>query len=207
MSDITTVPLQGGQRPPAFALASTASQTIELDTYRDKVRVALVFLGANERPDSVVAALDAAHIGFGERRTQLLVVSVGPISVAKGLLAEGGRVPVLADGDGSVTKAYSAMGDADDVHSFLVDEFGLLTSVIVSEHDRPVADLLDALDQSEARRPFHRVDNSPRVVDERTGQEVDVERWDPMPDALRTLDGMKECDLPGHPMEGESPTG
>ncbi len=203
----TTLPLQPGQRPPAIALPSTSSQTIDLDHYRDKVRVAVVFLGRREGAGGVTAALDAALVEFGSRRVQLLVVAVGPLATARALLPDAGTVPILSDGDGSVTESYGAMGGDHDVHAVLIEETGVISDVLVIDHEDPVPRLLEALDSAMSSPPENRVDNSPRVVDERNGEEVDVEQWDPMPDTLRALDGVDESSLPGHPMDGDAPTG
>ena len=139
-------PVERGAEPPQFSLPSTSSQTIELDHYRDKVRVALVFLGRHARGGAVVEALDRTLSEFGSRRVQLLIVATGPLATAKQILPPHGRVPILTDGDGGVTESYGAAGADDDVVAVLIDEAGVVAQVLTISGDDPAAELLSALD-------------------------------------------------------------
>lgn len=146
MNAASTGPIQAGIRPPHLSLASTSSQTIELAHYRDKVRVALVFLGDHARGGAVVEALDRSLVEFGNRRVQLLIVATGPLATAKDLLPPNGRVPVLTDGDGGVTESYGATGTASDVCAVLIDEAGIVSRVVTITGDDPADELLSVLD-------------------------------------------------------------
>jgi hypothetical protein len=47
--------------------------------------------------------------------------------------------------------------------------------------------------------------NSP-IVENESGEDVDVEEWDPMPENLQRADALDETEL-SDPMEGPAPTG
>lgn len=151
MTDTSNGPLEPGSRSLEFSLPSTSSQTIDLVHYLDKVRVALVFLGDHAHPGAAVEALDRSLAEFGSRRVQLLIVASGPMAEAKALLPPRGRVPILSDGDGAITRSYDAVGGVGDVCAVLVDEGGLVQQVLTIVGDDPAADLLSALDETAAK--------------------------------------------------------
>ena len=129
------------EQPLTFDAESSKKARLDSSAFRGRVPVVLAFVGDHGPcADKAILCLDSAHVRFGERRIQLLVVVDGyPTEVAQRL---GVTVPLITD-DG-LAKELNAQ----------TDEQGRMSSVVLGNDGRvlDVVRQLPADDQSSADR-------------------------------------------------------
>ncbi len=96
-----------GTAAPDFRAPSSHGQTLERESFLDKVALVLVF-PPTDGPDAVLAEFDRRLVDFGHRRVQVLAVLH---DTAKEVRSRADSVPLdaltlLADEDGSITEAF-----------------------------------------------------------------------------------------------------
>lgn len=164
-STATEVWAMGGKQPPLgepapeFVLpTNTGSGKIALNDYRGQW-VVLYFYPQDFTSGCTLEAQrfqrDLAE--YDERNAQILGVSVDDVdSHAEFCDAEGLKFPLLADTDGSVSKAYGSwLGAASLRHTYLIDPQGNLREIFLgvrpSIHSQEVLTRLDELQELSSR--------------------------------------------------------
>ena len=149
----------GGPQPelqqpaPAFTLPSnTGDGAIALDDYQGQW-VVVYFYPRDFTPGCTLEArrFQQDLPQYQQRNTTILGISVDDVdSHAEFCDAEGLKFPLLADVDGSVSKAYGSwLGMNSLRHTYIVDPEGVLQArflgVNPSAHSREVLEVLDTL--------------------------------------------------------------
>ena len=157
----TEVWAMGGKQPPLgepapeFVLpTNTGSGEIALDNYRGRW-VVLYFYPQDFTSGCTLEAqrFQRDLNEYEARNAQILGVSVDDVdSHAEFCDAEGLKFPLLADTDGSVSKAYGSwLGAASLRHTYLIDPQGVLREIFLgvrpSIHSQEVLARLDELKQ------------------------------------------------------------
>ena len=144
-----------GEPAPEFVLpTNTGSGEIALDNYRGRW-VVLYFYPQDFTSGCTLEAqrFQRDLNEYEARNAQILGVSVDDVdSHAEFCDAEGLKFPLLADTDGSVSKAYGSwLGAASLRHTYLIDPQGVLREIFLgvrpSIHSQEVLARLDELKQ------------------------------------------------------------
>lgn len=92
---------------PDFSLPASTGQTLSLDSFRDKVPLAIVFLNGLEQDQDLLAAMNGALSDFGSERAQLLAVAPTGIDDVQAYAAANEiLMPILADANGEMSTAF-----------------------------------------------------------------------------------------------------
>ena len=149
----------GGQQPrlnqpaPEFTLpTNTGTGQVSLSDYRGKW-VVLYFYPQDFTPGCTLEArrFQADLLKYRARHTQVIGVSADSVdSHAKFCDSEGLRFPLLADTDGSVSKAYGSWLRFISLrHTFIIDPEGILREIFLdvrpATHSKEVLRKLDRL--------------------------------------------------------------
>ena len=149
----------GGQQPrlnqpaPDFTLpTNTGTGEVSLADYRGKW-VVLYFYPQDFTPGCTLEArrFQADLLKYRARHTQVIGVSADSVdSHAKFCDSEGLRFPLLADTDGSVSKAYGSWLRFISLrHTFIIDPKGILREIFLdvrpATHSKDVLRTLDRL--------------------------------------------------------------
>jgi thioredoxin-dependent peroxiredoxin len=145
-----------GQSAPEFTLSTnTGDGEISLADYRGQW-VVLYFYPQDFTPGCTIEArrFQQDLPEYQKRNTQVLGISVDDVdSHAEFCDSEGLKFPLLADTDGSVSKAYGSwLGMMSLRHTYLIDPDGILRDIFLgvrpSVHSREVLARLDELQAS-----------------------------------------------------------
>jgi peroxiredoxin len=94
---------------PSFRSASSTGQTLSLESFRDIVPIALLFIPdlTSQEGLGVVTELNSLHLEFGNLRSQVLVV-VKETSRTVREFSDQERLtlPILADASGSIIRSF-----------------------------------------------------------------------------------------------------
>lgn len=144
-----------GSPAPDFTLPSQEGASVSLRDYRGKW-VVLYFYPKDQTPGCTREAhnFQIDHSKYAERNAVVLGVSVDSVDSHKKFCArEGLNFKLLADSDGSVSRAYGSLTNLGIVkfaarHSFLIDPSGKVAQAYASvDPVRHSEEVLAALDQ------------------------------------------------------------
>jgi peroxiredoxin len=137
-----------GEPIPVFRLPASTGHTLELDSFKDKVPLVLLFLQpGNSRSNELLAVVDRRLKDFGAERSQILVVMRLTARETRALADERGlAVPVLADASGSMARDFEATDEAERPVAVVADKSGRLVRRFdpLSDADDP-EEIVDAL--------------------------------------------------------------
>jgi hypothetical protein len=129
--------------PLSFDAESSKKARLDATAFRGRVPVVLAFVGAaGPDADAAILSFDQAHIRFGERRIQLLVVVDGyPTEVAARL---GVAVPLITD-DGLGAELDAEVDDQGRICSVILGNDGRVLNAVrqLPTEDQAAAVLLD----------------------------------------------------------------
>lgn len=137
-----------GEPIPVFRLPASTGHTLELDSFKDKVPLILLFLQpGSPRSDDLLGAVDGRLREFGAERSQILGVMRLTARETRALADERGlAVPVLADASGSMARDFEVIDEAERPVAVIADKSGRLIRRFdpLSEADDP-EEVVDAL--------------------------------------------------------------
>ena len=136
-------PALGAPAPPLGG-PSTVHQTLDLDDFRGKVPVIVVFLRELEELGETVSMLDEVHARAGHARVQLLAVVDRPIG---DLLAFGVdySIPMIADPELELSDSFSVPRQSASATIVVIDLDSVVVDVIVACSGGDLVAQLDAL--------------------------------------------------------------
>lgn len=108
---------------PDFRLPSSTGQTLELDSFRGKLPLVLVFHPGLDHPgtDRIIADFDGLLAQFGAERCQVLVVLPETASDLRSYADEHDvSLPLLADPAHAMARAYEVLNDDGAVRPVLI---------------------------------------------------------------------------------------
>lgn len=98
---------------PDFHLPASTGRDLSLDSFLDKVPLAIVFLSDLEADRTLLETLDDALSQFGEQRAQLLVVAPVDIQTLQVHVEDHDlNLPALADSSGQMARDFGVLGDS-----------------------------------------------------------------------------------------------
>ena len=125
---------------PDFDLPSSTGRNLSLDSFVDKVPLAIAFLTDLETDREVLEALDEALVRFGETRSQVIVVApIGSDELADFVEQYDITIPILADAEGSMARDFG-VGTGDRTSR---------RSAFVSTADGRMVTRLDTFDETD----------------------------------------------------------
>ncbi len=160
--------------PLSFDAESSKKARLDATAFRGRVPVVLAFVGAaGAKADAAILSFDSAHIRFGERRIQLLVVVDGyPTEVAERL---GIAVPLITD-DGLGAELNAEVDDQGRICSVILGNDGCVLDAVrqLPTEDQAAAVLL-AIDRLTAEFPdrfeiLPEVDENAEEIADPTGE-------------------------------------